>query len=69
MRCYCYIWASALGVVPTVEISKGKLVPFGSKVLFKSTTERVRKKKYEGPAIVGVFAGYVITLGYGWLGI
>ena len=45
---------------------KGNLVPFGSKVLFNSTTDRAKKQKFEDPAIVGVFAGYEITLGYGW---
>ena len=45
------------------------MVPFGSKVFFKSTTDRVKKQKYEDPAIVGVFAGYETTPGYGWSGI
>ena len=47
----------------------GNIAPFGSKVFFRSTTDRARKQKFEDPAIVGVFAGYAATLGYGWSGI
>ena len=39
-----------------------------SNVIVRSATERVRKQKFEDPAIVGVYAGYEITLGYRWSG-
>ena len=77
MKCYCTLdnvsrvdgegespWSRTHG-----RAFKGKLVPFGSKVFFKSTTDRVKTQKYEDPAIVGVFAGYETTPGYGWSGI
>ena len=47
---------------------RGKLIPFGSKVYFKATTDRVHKQKFEDPAIVGIFAGYETTPWYGWSG-
>ena len=77
MRCYCFFdnvgrvdgegespWSRTHGTA-----FKGQLVPFGSKVYFISTTDRVKKQKYEDLAIAGVFAGYETTLGYGWSGI
>ena len=77
MRCYCFFdnvgrvdgegespWSRTHGTA-----FKGKLVPFGSKVYFRSTTDRVKKQKYEDRAIAGVFAGYETTPGYGWSGI
>ena len=51
------------------EEFKGKLIPFGSRVYFKSTTRRGQKQKFGDSAIVGVFAGYAMTPGYGWSGI
>ena len=77
MKCYCFLdnvgrvdgegespWSRTHG-----KAFKGKLVPFGSKVYFRSTTDRVKKQKYEDLAIAGVFAGYETTPGYGWSGI
>ena len=61
MKCYCFFdnlghvdgegespWSRTHGIA-----FKGKLVPFGSKVYFRSTTDRVKKQKYEDLAIAG----------------
>ena len=77
MTCYCLFdnigRVDGEGVSPWSRTHgrdfKGTLVPFGSKVFFKSTTDLVKKQKFEDRAIVGVFAGYEITPGYGWSGI
>ena len=51
------------------EEFKGKLIPFGSRVYFKSTTLRRSEAEIWGLSDRGVFAGYAMTLGYGWSGI
>ncbi len=46
----------------------GMLIPFGSKVYFKSSTDRIHKQQFEDLAIVGILAGYETSLGCGWSG-
>ena len=77
MRCYCLLdnvsrvdgkGADPCRLTHGTDL-KGNLVPVGANVFFKSTAERVRKLKYEEPAITRVIAGYNTTTGYGWSGI
>ena len=43
---------------------KGKMVPFGCKVYFKSSTDMARKSKIEDPAVGEVCARYEMKLAY-----
>ncbi|CAE7218058.1 unnamed protein product [Symbiodinium sp. KB8] len=52
----------------TGEDFKGKAVPFGAKVFFKTTDTRDKTYagKFDPKGITGVFAGYAITTGQQW---
>ncbi|CAE7705382.1 unnamed protein product [Symbiodinium sp. KB8] len=52
----------------TGEDFKGKAIPFGAKVYFKTTDtrEKTYAGKFDPKGIPGVFAGYVITTGQQW---
>ena len=52
----------------TGEDFKGKAIPFGAKVFFKTTEtrEKTYAGKFDPKGIPGVFAGYVITTGQQW---
>ena len=52
----------------TGEDFKGKAIPFGAKVFFKTTDTRDKTYagKFDPKGIPGIFAGYVITTGQRW---
>ena len=52
----------------TGEDFKGKAIPFGAKVFFKTTDTRDKTYagKFDPKGIPGIFAGYVITTGQQW---
>ncbi|CAE7949193.1 unnamed protein product [Symbiodinium sp. KB8] len=52
----------------TGEDFKGKAIPFGAKVFFKTTDtrEKTYAGKFDPKGIPGIFAGYVITTGQQW---